>query len=278
MWKNVNAISLEEKKIIKTQFIKSQVLDVLYSTSLNRLSRALYIVIMVVTMLKLPIVLAVSRGDVNDWIKSVPRFTIYLFLGSGLVGIAELYLFILYGKLWPRRDRVDAARRLGLTSLTVFAVALSGTSSCRDTSSLCEATFFSSAIAGALIIYSIVALSLMYICRTRYQRRSCSQFPLQLLAAALFRAISRIEGAGSRWALPDVRSRVMRDLDEAARIVRFYLFNRLKIADRYSQLWRDERARLISNSLYEKQLWLMTPMLDTRERLLKYLKRTFLRS
>ena len=153
---------------------------------------------------------------------------------------------------------------------------MSLTSSCRDVSSTCEAIFLSSGIAEGIIICIVLMVTGINMFTQLYKKSSFAQFPFEILAATLFRAISRIERAGSAWAQPAMRSKILKDIDEAARIVRHHLFRSLRTSERTTQLWREDRARLISNALYEKQRWLMTPMDDTREKLLENLGQIFI--
>jgi len=80
-----------------------------------------------------------------------------------------------------------------------------------------------------------------------------------------------LEHGEANWISPQVRSCVIADIEQAARIIERYLFRRIRTADSAIHSWRDERARMIANALREKEKRLLIPTANTREDILRHL-------
>jgi hypothetical protein len=187
--------------------------------------------------------------------------------------VSIMLWFVLRKKLWPHRNR-GSMWRLPTFNFIIVLIVSGSTVYCKNSSLFSKYLSIAAVDAGLWLAFLMWGLFSTSLSGYLFERRSISQFPFQYVSVFLFHAICRLETAGPSWAEPQIRSRILEDLDRAARIVRHYLFRQLKTTDRAGWFWREDRARLISNALYDKQRWLMTPMVDTRTKLLESLTET----
>jgi hypothetical protein len=109
-------------------------------------------------------------------------------------------------------------------------------------------------LAGALVVLS---------------KRSEARHPASHAIDNLFRAMRRLQKAGTNWADTDTRTYATAEIAVASEIVRRSLLQRFATRDAKTLSWRHTQAVKISAALSEKQTWLMTPKPDTRDELFK---------
>jgi hypothetical protein len=118
----------------------------------------------------------------------------------------------------------------------------------------------------ALVIFGVtwVALSIAtYLVRRRN--------PDALLASGLFRAMMLLERQAEKWPDPEFRAGVAKNIAEASRLARSFLFRRFDVSDPATRLWQIRQANCIADTLAQKQRWLITPKPDTHHVLLQTL-------
>ena len=109
-------------------------------------------------------------------------------------------------------------------------------------------------LAGALVVLS---------------KTSEARHPASHAIDNLFRAMRRLQKAGTNWADTDTRTYATAEIAVASEIVRRSLLQRFATLDAKTLSWRHTQAEKISAALSEKQTWLMTPKPDTRDELFK---------
>jgi hypothetical protein len=161
-----------------------------------------------------------------------------------------------------------------LTSINIPIVAYGYLSPPQGTSLLWYIVFLN-ALSVLLFIASMMGVAFLTGIFIRLQRERREGKDAALYAMRnVFNAGFDIQTAGNRWLDVKVRTGAFDKFEQASLILRRYLFLPFTSADTNISYWQSERANKLSNSLSEKQTWLMTPKMDTRDALMPWLGRT----
>ena len=274
-WRNINAVSDDHKNklraVIIHVFVRRGTLDFIHYNIRWFVLICTSLLILLWVYFGGYVLGYVSITDLQEFPDKFKNNQTYWLSGYFVLAAIYLTIHISRKKLFPKfRNDWGAFLTMIIVSFGLIIVSIL-TKYSHDIINHQEATILMAAGTTAIIFLPLV-ISAGYLYRYWNIKLDC-QFPLECIASDLIDIIAHLENPILPWGLPSIRDSTIDRLERVHYFMRYALFRKLSVKDTTTWLWREERARLISNDLLNKIRWLITPMADTRPNLQEYLGR-----
>jgi hypothetical protein len=129
-------------------------------------------------------------------------------------------------------------------------------------------------IAFSTIVY--VTVVLLALSRFVFYRAQRSRDPDAIIVDRLIDVLSKVESRPEQWAFVSFRNGILLDLEEVARCIQHDLPRRMRSGDQITDAWFRETTRRIAAAIRAKEMWVLTPKLDTRHYFTESIKETLI--